>query len=247
MKIICSDTFLKTSELGFIRQVSSHIKKQTPPAREYSPRDVSYFRKSGGQLSGTYSDAVEVDVNAAYWAIALNFGYITEEIYNKAFAEGKNGKPKYSKTARLVALGAAAACKTHYVFDGKIFSPDESKGQNGVEEDKTGRNIFFHIATYLGELMDNAERAASIDLFFYWVDAFFVRASDAEKVKEYFKGFNLSVKVKELEYLKFYESPDGGPMAEAMEADGRRKTFNFPSARRRKRLIKNFKNDPKKW
>lgn len=145
-------------------------------------------------------EAIQIDINSAYLTAVKNFGLLSEASYNKFYLEetdekklfskagnsrykNHNGETlKYSKDARLIAVGALAQDKkiTHY-HKGEITHQERKYNEKEA-------NIFWAAAAKVGEIMTEILRACNG--FFYWVDAVFVPVEQAEKARQILKNNN---------------------------------------------------------
>lgn len=157
-------------ELSFIRSVKNAVKKSgKAPDRKYSPRDIPYFWFDRNKCRpGTVAtDCVELDVTAAYFHAAVKLGYLPESFIEKA--------GKVSKLARLVALGSLATHADVYEFDGRNLA------YKGDTQPDTAP-AWYHICHEFAQAMMDVQ-AMQGNIFFFWVDAFFVPATQADAVE----------------------------------------------------------------
>ena len=187
IKYFISDNQIEMKYLSFIGQVKkyansrpalkNHIYKETiidghrrnVKIKIERPK-INYMRFSKIE-NGIYKNLVEIDLNRAYWNIALEKGYLSKELYDKGLEVPKN--------VRLVALGSLATVKNLYHFDGnqKTF----------IKEDynKKTRPFFFEISREVDNLMSNI--FDKVPVLWYWVDAFFYRLNTKNKLKRFCK------------------------------------------------------------
>lgn len=198
IQYLISDSPLSFQDLGFINQVKRAATKSSIAPEGNTAKNVSYFRFKP-LAEGVHRDVVEIDVNAAYWEIAHRRGIIPRKVYEK----GKT----VSKRVRLVALGAMATQKRQWEYD-----PEKGKYiQHPVKFDEKLRSYFFDIAKDLDLTMERV--GAYDDVLFYWVDAFFLKRSLAEKVKQSINAAGLACKTIELDRIEVSRLKSGRYMA----------------------------------
>lgn len=187
VKYICADGEIKMKDLNFILRVKKYAINCGKPNSGYTSSHVSYFKWNKGIINdGTFLDTIEIDVNGAYWEIALKLGYINKSLYEEGL--------KVDKKIRLIALGSLATKKMFYYFDGEKMNFLEEKS-NGKTNEIT-RSYFFHVAYELGKIMSNViNKVGSESIYFYWVDAFFLKSYAKPAIIEEFKNYGLKVKV----------------------------------------------------
>lgn len=143
-------------------------------------------------------EAVQIDINSAYLTAVKNFGLLSKESYNKFYIEEKDEKQlikkagnsryknhngetlKYSKDSRLIAVGALAQDKTIHYYSNGIKTHQERK------YNEKHANVFWAAAAKVGEVM--SEILKKCNGFFYWVDAIFLPADQAEKARQILKN-----------------------------------------------------------
>lgn len=192
---ILSNKKMSFKDLNFVKKVKNFAKNTGIPDTKIKTENVNYFRY-GFHPNGVYYDVVEMDVNCAYWEIAKSENYISTEIYE----QGK----EIEKKTRLTALGALATVKRRYLFNGK----ERIK----LDDDKNDitRSYFFHIAKILGDIMEEAaQEIGAKNIFFYWVDAFFVNPIYKEQLVKIFEKKGLTLKTKNVQSLNITNSKRG--------------------------------------
>lgn len=185
-KYIGANKHLRLKDLGFVGQVKKCAEKSGKEKSQITGKDIFYFRFSDSLRPGLYEGFTELDVNKAYWQLARDNGYITNEVYTKGL--------KQDKIVRLVALGAMASKRSCHKFDGEKYTHDEA-------DDKCNeltRSYFFNIAHQLDLLMRGILQAYPQDILFYWVDAIFVKATAKAELIELFRAHGLGMKEKPL-------------------------------------------------
>lgn len=227
-KWLISDRRLPLGALGFIGRVKKAANYVADQLGEPVPRRPVSYWKTFMKQGGTFTNAIEVDVNSAYWEIAHQKGYIPTDIYE----EGKT----VDKVTRLVAFGALATVRVHYEYRPDI-------GQNvwiGETKNDITRSFFFDVAHELGELMQGAiKKVGRENMYFYWVDAFFVTEQAAEAIEEHFAKFGLGVKRKLIDKMTCERLHEGWKVEvhEKKEKTTEVKPFFFPFEDSRKRLL----------
>lgn len=177
LKFTDSSTPLNFWELNLIGSVKRFNSKNIYPI-SHKPQYINIEKTIN--IQKTINDCIEIDLNAAYWHKALSLGYISTDIYNKAFHS------KISKKARLIALGALA--KTTYFYN----------AENGVlnlsgKQRELTAGIFFHIASEVS--IDILTIAYSLKTFiFYWVDAIFLKKKEFKKAANLISAFGYEYK-----------------------------------------------------
>lgn len=185
-KYILTDGFLSKRDLIYISNVKNHIERTGKPYTGAIPSHVKYFGVSSTLESGVYNDICEIDVNKAYYTIALKSGYISEELYRRSFS--------YNKMVRLVALGSVAS-----VTEQRQYTPGEGYEFMGNKSNKTTRSYFFDIARQLSDVMKQCEKVSGY--MFFWVDAIFCRKSEAKYVCEIIENNGLEYTNEELQSI----------------------------------------------
>jgi len=164
-----------------------------------------YTGKTHNQIKSptiTEGYAVQIDINAAYLTAVKNRGLLSEATYKQFFVEeadqsrrrknaesqrhqGHEGEIyRYSKDARLIAVGSLAVCKDiTYYRGGEIHSTERQYNEKEA-------NVFFTAAADVGALMFDILK--SCKGYFFWVDAVFVPAEMADKAAQILKqnGYN---------------------------------------------------------
>lgn len=203
---LCGKTQLTKSEFSLISMVKSNAQKVAAKnnfkVQPYDASDISYYRFND-LVPGIHKDYIEVDVNAAYWDIAYQLGYIDKRIYDYGISFRKRNK-KIGKRACLVSLGSMASKKKMYHFDGDFFEFLD------YDVDEVTRSYFFDISKYLDVIMNEIILEIGRECFlFYWVDAFFVKRNQAQKVISLLKKHSLKSKVKNLMHIDIHRTDSG--------------------------------------
>lgn len=211
-------SFLKKSDLGFIKKVKDFAKKTDLPQTGVNSSDISYYRFNS--IPEETGEVMEIDVNKAYWELAHRYGYISSEIYQAGLDTEKIGK-----LTRLVALGSLASKKKVFQFDGQNYHPI------GYQFDPVLRSYFFHVSLELDLIMNRIFTDIGESALFYWFDAFFVSPEVAGYIENELNREGLGIKkqpireVKKIksnsfEYLKISDLDKGKP---------RVRTFTIPN------------------
>lgn len=158
--------------------------------QEVNPKFIKFSYLFKDCFEHGYKEFYEIDINAAYWFCAYDFGLITKSTYEQGLT--------VPKKVRLMALGAAAATKDVLTFDGL----SEGYKHQGIEYDPAGRLAFFNIANRVDEVMQIVLSDFPGQAAFYWVDAVFVRAEFAEYVRHYIADFGFETKAMPLAWIK---------------------------------------------
>jgi hypothetical protein len=175
-------------------------------------RKVSYIQYSDIQ-NGTYEEATELDVNGAYWKIAYNLGYIPLDIYEEGL--------EVDKKCRLMALGGLATSKIVYEYNprtDKYFKTDKI-------ENPITRSYFFDIANTLDGIMKSIMEGVSKNIYFYWVDAFFMKDFLSEYVTEALLKKGLYCKYKLVDKIEAYNITNLTQRIDVHMKDGQVKPF----------------------
>lgn len=170
---------LTNQDLVFIKKVKRHVLKNKIYVNfldQYFPSDISYMDVNPNLQNQKFPNAIEIDVNEAYWKTAYILGIIDEAIYE----EGKKGK--LGKYTRLVALGALAKRVTKFVYvDGKFSHKEEVRSE-------LTENVWYSICKRLSDVMQGAKKILGDDYLFYWVDGiYFINTkANRKKITKYF-------------------------------------------------------------
>lgn len=195
-----NDCGLKRSELGLIKQVKDYVIKNGIFSR-CNKSEIQYINKAD-LTNGYKSDVYEIDLTKAYWNFFYSNGFTSKEIYLNGLNESK-----YSKKARLIALGNLAKVKTILNYNGKFFEKTE------FEKSDT-ENLFFKVSKQTDAIMNKCKIIADKNYIFYWVDAIFIKGEETKnEICEYLSVNNLEHKVikidkflKTNQYFKVWDS-----------------------------------------
>jgi len=190
---MCSENPLPVKWLHFIKEVRDYATSLDPdkyPKVKHNPGSVAYFRFKN-IYQKEYRDVMEIDVNGAYWQIALKSGYINDYLYGKGL--------EAPKKVRLVALGALATRRKVFRYCPQSETYQHLPQQYTEAQDRI-RSYFFDVAATLGEIMSTVSGVYNGVLFF-WVDAFFTQQSEAQNIVSALRAHDLEVKFKEIEKI----------------------------------------------
>ena len=148
-------------ELIFIKKVRNDIIKN---CTEYEakngaiPNHQCSYVDWDSKLPFNCSKVCEIDLNAAYWEMAFQCGYISPAIYNEGF--------NFRKKIRLVSLGSIAKNeKTVSYRNGEFHSITEFRHKYA--------KVFFNISRYIYDIMNICKGILGKNYLFFWVDAIF--------------------------------------------------------------------------
>lgn len=136
------------------------------------------------------SNVIEIDLNAAYWEMAFQCGYISPEIYNEGF--------NHRKKIRLVSLGSIAKNEKIIEYrDGEFAAIREIRHKYA--------KIFFNISRYIYDIMNICKEVLGNDYLFFWVDAIFFKNKEGNKelIIEILKDAGMQYKTYLIENLNF--------------------------------------------
>jgi hypothetical protein len=115
------------------------------------------------------SEAVCIDIRAAYPTTLRLLGLVTEEAYRAAM--------NLPKPDRLKCVGMLAATQYVQTFeDGRLVLTER--------KDSDTRAAFFRTCEHVGEVMERAAQASGAAFLFFWVDGIFVRPEAAGAVSD---------------------------------------------------------------
>ena len=151
--VLCEDTQEK-------RWMDLTILKTQTYVQKGGKFDVSLQNmvKSSGEFV-EFPNILEMDITKAYYKMARNLDYISEEIYHICL--------KLPKHIRLRLIGSIA---TH-----KVVEKYENKELKDIQiiEDLELRDIWFHICYEVGKVMEECAEAIQDYFIFYWVDGIY--------------------------------------------------------------------------
>lgn len=201
---------LDPKELAFIKQVKKFVCEIGIPKKEI-PK-VGYFSRANIPDRSKYTDCLEMDINKAYWNIALQKGYINQYLYDKGLT--------FRKGIRLIAFGNIASVKEVW----------ESRGGEMIElepiSNPVTRSYYFDVCSHLDDIMSKAVKTDTDHLMFYWVDAFFCKNKTEfhkkcnDQLRDYVSTFDLGVKYEPIDSIR-----RNGNVVEVLKACGELKKF----------------------
>ena len=148
--------------LNFIKQVKREVCDNAERLNIKHCKPQYFAFNLPHQKKTVIKNAVEIDINGAYWQTAYNFGLITNETYEQGLL--------MPKKIRLMAFGSAATLKDVFVFDGENYSDSYN------EFNQYGRNAFFAVANHVSIVMREALEMIPGVFSLFWVDAIFVHS-----------------------------------------------------------------------
>lgn len=223
-KIIFSESDLDLKTLGFIKSVKSDFKKSSIDPPKINPSDVWFFFNNT-EFPGTYHDVIEVDINTAYWELALKMGLISQDIFYNGMIRKKED--------RLIGLGSLATRKNVYEYDTQTGKYDYIESI----QDERGRNAFFWVCATLGDIMKRAIDESGARIMFFWVDAFFIRQADLKKLAAFIHAQDLQFKVKPCSPM-LVERINSGTSVKCLVGHEGEKSFFLPDKRQEGKTIK---------
>ena len=166
---------------------------------------IKYFHLNRNTIYPENFDIV--DLTAAYPTALKNLGYITPETFNKMM--------KLRKDFRLQVTGMLATQKSIFYFEnGKYI--DLKIESNPL------RNVFFHVCSEVGELLDVMRFVYPDTFLFYWVDGVGL-INGAENAIQYFNDCGYPAKIEKVTKCKKYKNHL------SFLKDGKKKVFFFPN------------------
>ena len=185
-----SGEYIDTKYIKFISDTKREIIENAAGKkfRNVNPKYIKFSPTYIGDFEAGYKQYFEIDISAAYWFCAYDFGLITKATFEAGF-----GVPK---KARLMAVGAAAATKDIFYFDGTEYQ------YQGIEFDNDGRKAFFNIASRVDEVMQIILEETPGWTAFYWVDAVFVKSEFVEYVAHRIGEFGFECKKIPLAWIR---------------------------------------------
>jgi len=197
---------IRKRDLHLIIKVKKHVETNQIEYNGYIPK-IKYITNYVPDKIINSKNYFEIDLNAAYWYFAHKNGFISEEI----FKDGLNLK-KFTKKARLMALGSLATVHNTLEFNGKNY------GELTTEINPTSP-LFFKCAYDTSLLIQKIQKLIGEDFLFFWVDAiFFKNEKNIKKIINFVELNGLKAKIKPIykviknsETLEIYEALDKKP------------------------------------
>ncbi len=230
---ISSNTKLTNKAFQAIKRIKKYVAENVEYEKIKKPKNIHYFESKNIPTKETIlQDFVEIDVNSAYFTLALQKNYIDSEILNYV---------KDDKIARLVGLGSLATTKTT-----EKYNTDTKKYEHISTITEPTENVFFDISNDLGEIMYEILTKVIPDtqFSFFWVDAIFCHKKNIENVQNFLKSKNLESKIYEIETIEIKETKDFRYKAVATKQDKTTKAYPISNKAERFNLAKkNYKID----
>ena len=176
LEVFISPSYIPKKYMYLFKQIRNDIKKNREAFQDFEEgltvKDVKYFARKKAKLHEDIKNAVEFDLNKAYYVEAHNRGFVSDKYFQKALDAPKK--------LRLVLLGSIASLKitTHYK-GGEIFEIEPPA------TDQFLRDVWFSICKGVGDKMYNFVKNDFLRerFLFMWVDALFFRyENEAEKL-----------------------------------------------------------------
>jgi hypothetical protein len=171
-------TFKEMNAQRFLKKaVHENIVNKNLEVPDISPSDIKYSQFSSYilnelPLDQKISNFVEFDITKAYYKVAHNLGYISEEMYLKYI--------DLPKKVRLRFLGSIATKKRKYVYDkGKMV------GEPEIFEDKLLRKVWFHIVSETDKCMTEFMNIVKDNFLMYYVDGIYLLEADYKETLKY--------------------------------------------------------------
>ena len=200
--MFCDGLYLSIKEMILQKKLKKHIKQRNNGKKvDYQNQQINYWKFDNSlhsmvENSGEYLEfpnILEMDITKAYYRMAWNLDYISEEIYKICL--------KLPKHIRLRLIGSIA---TH-----KVIEKYENKEIKSIQtiEDEELRQIWFHICYEVGKVMEECANAIEDYFIFYWVDGIyfqrdkrFSKNNDPSQqiIKNIFQKNNLDYSINEL-------------------------------------------------
>jgi len=137
-----------------------------------------------------FDNVCQYDVNKAYYTVARNMGFISEEYFNKYLS-----LPKHM---RLILIGALATRKTIKTYEkGKLVEKE-------LKEDQELRTVFMRIVIETDKVLLQMSKALKDEFLFYWVDGITVKDTKkaADVVSYYSSRYNLEFSKDPLKFVR---------------------------------------------
>lgn len=198
-QLLKKKSILSPQELGFVRRVRNYIKKNEFSTHEnfkeeLFKEDIEYIKVRPYSEPMEMVDLIEIDINNAYWDSAYLLGLLSDELHSE-------GLEKWSKKARLIALGSLAKNEYEYKF----------KGTKKISERKTNNpfltNLWYHICKKVSDAMLDVMELSKDKFAFYWVDGIYIKNNHELKVDivKRFSDYGFESKIKAIDKVDFKE------------------------------------------
>lgn len=202
--------YIKRIDLTLISRVKNYVKKENI---EYKKRikKINYVTKFMPEVNKT-KKYFAIDITKAYWFTAYKECFISGEIFKEGL------KRKYSKKARLIALGCLAT------------KPLISEFENGTYKnvdvcDLETAPIFYKCAEVVNTLMLLLKNTLGIDFLFYWVDCvYFSDRKNIIKVQKILTNFGYLCSINEIDIIEAIKEDQ---IIRVKTAKGKKANYNF--------------------
>lgn len=193
-KIECEDgnyigfyNYLKKIDLLLIGRVKRHVIKENLRYKKRIKK-IDYVTKLIPKINKG-ADYYAIDITKAYWYTAYKECFITGDLFKEGL------KNKYSKTARLISLGALATKPLITDFDNGTHKNVE------VFELETA-TIFYRCAEVVNDLMHLIKFGLKDDFTFFWVDCVYFKGfSNIKKVEAILNNFGYMCSIEKIKFL----------------------------------------------
>lgn len=218
-KIECKDgnyigfySYLKKIDLVLIGRVKRHVLKENV---RYTKRikKIDYVTKLIPKIE-INKEYFAIDITKAYWFTAYKEGFITGELFREGL------KIKYSKTARLISLGALAT---------KPLITDFNNGKqiNITSNELETAPIFYRCAEVVNDLMHLIKNALKTDFTFFWVDCVYFKGEyNIKSVQTILSNFGYSCSIEAIKFLDINQK-DKTILLEKQNKKKDKKLFHF--------------------
>lgn len=169
--VVFSQTWMGSGLLSILSRVRSHVKKRVNEGLLKTTKvHIPKYWGVSPKLNSQWTDALELDISAAYLKAAHKLGAISEEVYEWLYSK--------SKQVRLTAMGALGTEKTLSVFKkGKQVSSE-------FQVDKDLRGVWESLVREVDATMAQVAKTAGRGFLFYWVDCVMVKRDVAPTVRK---------------------------------------------------------------
>lgn len=167
---------------NFIGRVKKHFNSLPVPEQVSADRPYyEYFRPISTYVE--VDNLCEIDLTAAYYTAANELGYLTKELFDKAFDGTVN------KVSRLIAMGTLGKRTVTTEFNPPYDSTVD------VESFDRNRVFWDNIVYTVGEVMREVVSRYKAHVYGMWFDAIFVERSVAENIRKFlaYRGYPAKV------------------------------------------------------
>lgn len=189
-----STNILNYKCLSLIKAIEKYVLNNVDFENVPAHKNINYFNFKNLQ-NGTFKDFIEIDVNAAYFNIALQKGYIDKKIFDKAFEDTS----KTAKIGRLVSLGNLATRKIYETYNIHTATYEVTD----VTE-KSTKKVFFDISKELSDIMNYILKdiIPTDQTAFFWVDAIFCHKNHETAILNFLSDNDLTAKKYDLKSVE---------------------------------------------